>query len=242
MTVYPAVDLRGGRCVRLLQGDPGREERFPGDPVAVACGWVRAGARALHVVDLDGAFAGRPEQLPILRRIAPAAGVPVQWGGGLRTEEDVAAAFAAGAARVVVGTRALDAAFLSALVRRWGPERVVGGLDARGDRVAVEGWRTTSALGLGEAAALLWAAGVREAVFTQVVRDGMLGGPDLDGLRTVTAAGLAAIASGGVSSEDDLRRLRAVPGCSGAILGRALYAGRITLQAALAAAEGDGSA
>lgn len=238
MMVYPAVDLRAGRCVRLLQGDPEREERFSDDPVAVARAWVASGARALHVVDLDGAFAGRPAQLALCGAITAAVGVPVQWGGGLRTEEDVAAALGAGASRVVVGTRALDGEFLSSLVSRFGPGRVIGGLDARGERVAVEGWRTTSPVRVAEAAALLRACGVREVVFTQVERDGMLGGPDLDGLRAVVAEGLAAIASGGVTSEEDVRRLAALPGCSGAILGRALYTGRITLQAALRAAGG----
>ena len=238
MTVYPAIDLRLGRCVRLLQGDAGREERFADDPAAVAAAFVSAGARALHAVDLDGAFAGRPMQLHLLRAIA-AAGVPVQWGGGLRSEEDVAAALEAGAARAVVGTRALDESFVRALLARFGPRRLIGGLDARGDRVAVEGWRTTADVALVEAAARLRDWGVEEVVFTQVERDGMLAGPDVHGLQAVAACGLRVVASGGVTTEDDLRRLAAVPGCAGAILGRALYTGRITLPAALrAAAEG----
>ena len=238
MIVYPAIDLRAGRCVRLLQGDPGREERCGDDPAAVAAAFVAAGALALHAVDLDGAFASRPLQLHLLRAIA-ATGVPVQWGGGLRTEEDVAAALEAGAARAVVGTRALDEAFVRRLVARFGPRHLIGGLDARGDRVAVEGWRTTSHLSLTDAAAQLGAWGVEEVVFTQVERDGMLQGPDVAGLRAVAARGLRVVASGGVTTEDDLRTVAAVPGCAGAILGRALYTGRITLAAALrAAAEG----
>jgi len=238
ITVYPALDLAQGRCVRLEQGDPGRQEVFSNAPAAVAAAFVAGGARALHVVDLDGAFAGGPRQLHLLREIVAAAGVPVQFGGGLRAAADVEEAFAAGAARVVVGTRALEQGFLRALLERWGPERVVVGLDARGEALAVQGWQQPGGAVLGEAARRVAGWGATQAVFTQVQRDGMLQGPDLAGLRQVVAAGLRTVASGGVTTALDIRAAAAIPGVSGVILGRALYTGRISLQDALAAAAG----
>ncbi len=236
--LWPAIDLREGRCVRLVQGDPDRQTVFGEDPVAMARHWVRAGAQALHVVDLDGAFAGAPRQLELLGAIAAAVPVPVQFGGGLRSERDVAAALEAGAARVVVGTRALEAGFLVALRQRWGGERIVAGLDARGDHLAIAGWRQQSSVDLMEAAGLVLGAGIELAVFTQVERDGLLGGPDLPRIRALAATGLGVVASGGVSSAEDLRALVALAplGVRGAIVGRALYDGRLTLDQALAAA------
>ena len=237
LLLYPAIDLRGGHCVRLVQGDPNREQVFGDDPAAMARRWVAEGARALHVVDLDGAFTGRPQQLHHLEAIASAAGVPVQYGGGLRTEEDVRAALGAGAARVVVGTRALEEGFFRGLLERWGPARIVAGLDARGDTVAVAGWLEQSGVTVQAAAARLRDWGAELTVYTQVQRDGMLAGPDLEGIGRVMAQGLGVIASGGVTTAEDIRTL-AVQGAAGAILGRTLYAGRITLAEALAAAEG----
>jgi len=237
-TLYPAIDLRDGRCVRLIQGDPARQEVVAADPVETARRWVGEGAVALHVVDLDGAFAGRPMQLPLLEAIVRAAGVPVQFGGGLRAEADVRAALDAGAARVVVGTRALEEGFFTGVLGRWGAQRIVAGIDARGDEVAVAGWREGAGVGLDVAARRLAGWGAEVAVCTQVQRDGMLGGPDLDGIRRVAAHGLAVVASGGVTTEGDISALAAMAGqgVCGAILGRALYAGRITLPAALLAA------
>jgi phosphoribosylformimino-5-aminoimidazole carboxamide ribotide isomerase len=233
--VLPAIDLRAGRCVRLVQGDPGREEVFGDDPVAVARRWVDEGAEALHVVDLDGAFAGSPRQLSLVAAIAAAADVPVQVGGGLRAEADVAAALAAGAARVVVGTRALEEGFLRRLLERWGPERVLVGLDARGDRLAVAGWRQELPVGVEEAARRLRTWGITTVVYTQVLRDGTLQGPDLEGLGRVRRAGLCVVVSGGVGSAADVRAVARAGAC-GVVLGRALYAGRITLAEARAAA------
>ena len=238
ITVYPALDLRGGRCVRLVQGDPARQEVFSDDPLATATAFVAAGARALHVVDLDGAFEGRPRHLHVLAGIAAAVPVPVQFGGGLRTAADVQAALDAGAARVVVGTGALRETFFRALLERHGAHRISAGLDARGDLVAVAGWRETSGVLLQAAAEAVRAWGATTAVCTQVSRDGMLAGPDLGGVRTVAATGLAVVASGGVTTALDVAALAALPGVCGLILGRALYTGRITLAEALAAAAG----
>lgn len=235
LLLLPAIDLRGGRCVRLVQGDPGREQVFGDDPAAMARRWVEEGAQALHVVDLDGAFAGRPQQLHLLAAIAEAVDVPVQFGGGLRTEEDVDAALQAGAARVVVGTRALEEAFFRRLLDRWGPGRIVAGLDAKGDTVAVAGWVEESGVRVPEAASRLRAWGAELAVYTQVQRDGMLSGPDLDGIRRVMGQGLGVIASGGVTTAEDIRNLAGM-GAAGAILGRTLYAGRLALSDALRAA------
>lgn len=237
-TVYPAIDLAGGQCVRLRQGDPARAETFSDDPVAVARRWVAEGARRLHVVDLDGAFAGAPRQMDIVAAVA-AVGVPVQVGGGLRTEADVAAAFAAGAARVVVGTGALEPGFLDGLVARFGGGRIVVGLDARGQRIAVRGWADESSVHPAEVAAAALRAGCIEGVYTQVRRDGMLAGPDLEGLDALLTTGLRVVASGGVAGVDDVRALasRAAAGCAGVILGRALYTGAVGLRDALRAAD-----
>lgn len=235
--VYPAIDLRGGRCVRLQQGDPAREEAFGDDPVAVARRWAAGGARALHVVDLDGAFAGEPRQMDLVAAVVAASGLPVQFGGGLRTQADLERAFAAGVARVVLGTRALDPAFLRESFARFRPERVAVALDARGRRVTVEGWRAEAGWDLGELAGRLRVAGALVAVFTQVERDGMLSGADAASVAELTARGLSVVASGGVSSAADVRIL-ARAGAVGAIVGRALYTGRVAL-ADLLRAEGD---
>ncbi len=241
-TLLPAIDLRGGLCVRLEQGDPARQRVFGADPVAMARRWVDAGAAMLHVVDLDGAFAGEPRQLEHLEAIAQAVPVPVQFGGGLRRAEDVAAALGVGAARVVVGTRALEAEFLEGLVARWGADRVVAGLDARGDMVAVAGWQQSGGLRLTDAAARVRAAGVRLALFTQVERDGTLSGPDLPRIRALLTTGLGVLASGGITTVEDIRTLAAlsVRGLRGAVLGRALYDGGLAMEAALAAAGAGG--
>ena len=243
-TVLPAIDLRSRQCVRLVQGDPAQAEVFAREPVAVASRFVAEGATALHVVDLDGAFAGHPCQLDLVADIARAAAVPVQFGGGLRTERDVDAAFEAGVARVVLGTRALDPAFFAAMLDKWGPDRLVVGLDARGAELAVAGWQQRTGLDVVAVAARLRAAGAERAVYTQVQRDGMLAGPDLEGIRRIAASGLQVIASGGVTTAEDIRALAAMcpQGVCGAILGRALYAGRVTLAEALAAAAFAGGA
>lgn len=234
MTVYPAIDLKAGRCVRLAQGDTARETVYGDDPAAVARRWVGEGAQALHVVDLDGAFAGRPVQLATVRAIAAAAGVPVQLGGGLRSLGDLEAAFAAGASRAVVGTRALDPDFLARAVARHGG-RLVAALDARDGVVAVAGWRELSGVRVTEAALRLKEAGVNEVLYTDVAHDGMLDGPDLAGVAALVATGLRVIASGGVASAEDIRSLKAA-GAAAAVVGKALYDGRLTLAAALEAA------
>lgn len=239
--LLPAIDLRGGRVVRLRQGDFGRETAYADDPVAVAESFASAGAGWLHVVDLDGAREGRPRPLDAVRGIVAAVGerVRCEVAGGLRSGAAVRAALEVGAARVVVGTAALrDPGFASRLVKRFGSDRVVVALDVRHGQALGEGWRPGApAMPVEDALASLAAVGVTTFEVTAIERDGLLGGPDIDLLARLVAADRGdIIASGGIGSLDDLRAVRAI-GCSGAIVGRALYEGRLDLRAAISALE-----
>jgi phosphoribosylformimino-5-aminoimidazole carboxamide ribotide isomerase len=235
--VYPAIDLLGGRVVRLRQGDYGRATTFDEDPAAVARRWAIEGAEWLHVVDLDGARGGRPARLGALASIAASAAVPVQFGGGLRTEADVEAAFAAGAARVVLGTAALrDPALLARVCAAHG-DRVAVGLDARDGVVRVSGWTESAGLPLREAATRVVAAGAPRLIVTDIAHDGMMTGPNVALYGTLRPLGVPMIASGGVRSAADVRALRAA-GLEGAIVGRALYDGALALVDALREARG----
>jgi phosphoribosylformimino-5-aminoimidazole carboxamide ribotide isomerase len=226
--IYPAIDLKGGRCVRLRQGDPARSTVYGDDPAEMARRWHRDGATALHVVDLDGSFAGAPRQTDAIAAICRAVPVPVQAGGGVRTLEDIEVLLAAGVARVVIGTKALSADFLADAVARFG-ERLLPALDCRNGIVAVGGWQESSGLPLLAAARMAQDAGCADVLYTDVGRDGMLAGPDLDGLAALRAVGLRVIASGGVASADDVAALQAA-GAAGVIIGRALYDGRVQLK------------
>ena len=237
LTLYPAIDLRGGYAVRLERGDPARETRYDADPVARARAFVAAGAQALHVVDLDGAF-GTGENQTALRAICAAAGVPVQTGGGIRSANDVEARFAAGAHFVVIGTVLVeDPGSARAIVARWG-ERIVAGIDARGDVVATRGWLSETATSRDELVRTVAAWGVTRVVYTEIARDGMGAGYDVNALAHVAAlAPLRITASGGARTLDDLIALRdgTPPNVDAAIVGRALYEGTVDLSAALAA-------
>jgi phosphoribosylanthranilate isomerase len=232
--LLPAVDIRGGRCVRLTQGDAGRETVYDDDPVAVARRYEAEGAAWLHVVDLDGALEGVPRNRDVVLAVVGAVGVPVQCSGGIRDAGAVDAALRAGAARVVISTRALaDPAFVEEVVDRHG-EGVAVGLDVRGTRLQARGW-TEDAGELHAALARLDEAGVRRYVVTDVARDGMLAGPNVALLRDVMSRTPApVVASGGISSLDDLRALAAA-GAEACIVGTALYAGAFTLPEALKA-------
>jgi phosphoribosylformimino-5-aminoimidazole carboxamide ribotide isomerase len=235
--VIPAVDLREGRCVRLREGRSDRETVFSDDPVAMALRWTALGAARLHVVDLDGAFAGEPRQTALVAKIVAAvAPIFVEIGGGLRDLAAVDAALETGARWAVVGTRAaLDAAFLAEVCRRH-PGRVIVAVDARGPRVAVKGWTELSEHTVFGVGARARDAGAAALLYTDVSRDGMEQGPNVDETAALAARiGLPILASGGVASIDDLRRLAAIPGVEGAIVGRALYTGAIDLPAALEA-------
>jgi phosphoribosylformimino-5-aminoimidazole carboxamide ribotide isomerase len=232
--VIPAVDVLGGRAVRLLRGDYDRVTEMRGDPVTLAHAWAAAGARLIHVVDLDGARAGERVHGAVIERLCRAVTVPVEVGGGLRTAEAVAAVLEGGAARAVLGTAALkDRRLLREVLETWG-QRIVVGIDARDGYVATEGWREDSDRPATELVREVVALGACHIIYTDIARDGALGGPNLAALRQmIEAAGVPVIASGGVGTLDDLRQLRDA-GAAGAIVGRALYSGAIDLPDAIA--------
>jgi phosphoribosylformimino-5-aminoimidazole carboxamide ribotide isomerase len=233
--LYPAVDILGGKAVRLRQGDFARKTEYDEDPVDAARRWAESGARWLHVVDLDGAKNGEPVNLPVLVRIA-GLGVSVQYGGGLRSALDVQAALDAGAERVVLGTAAfLDRALLDQLVAAHG-ERVAVGLDVRDGQVAVHGWQERTGESPADAVGRLAGAGVETIVYTNVDWDGMMLGADLQTARELIEAadGARVIYSGGIASIEDLRSLAGLD-LHGVIVGKALYESRFTIEEALAA-------
>jgi phosphoribosylformimino-5-aminoimidazole carboxamide ribotide isomerase len=234
-TLIPAIDLKAGRCVRLRQGRAEDETVFSDDPVATARDWQAQGAPRLHVVDLDGAFAGGPAQSDLVRTMIRAVSIPVQVGGGLREMAHVETVLDAGARWAIVGTRAaLDPAFLGEVCERFG-ERLLIGIDASDGRVAVDGWTRVldlDAMALARDAAAAGAAGI---VYTDIARDGTQGGPNLWSTEAVArAAAIPVLASGGVGSLDDIRQLATVPGLAGVVVGRALYSGAVDLAAAVA--------
>jgi len=237
--LLPAIDLKDGRCVRLRQGDLSQATAYGDDPVAVALRWQAEGAQALHVVDLDGAAAGEPRHLQVLRRMTSALSIPVQFGGGLRTPEAVADALAAGAARAVVGTAAILSPALLAGLLRDHPGRVVVALDARDGRVATHAWQGDSGLDLEEAARTLLGLGLREVLYTDISRDGMLTGADLAGTLRLARLGLRVLASGGVARLDEVRCFAGLSrqGVAGAVVGKALYDGALQLPDALRAVQ-----
>jgi phosphoribosylformimino-5-aminoimidazole carboxamide ribotide isomerase len=239
-TVWPAIDLRGGRVVRLSQGRDDARTEYGDDPVAVAESFVADGTQALHVVDLDAAF-GDGSGRGHIARICAAVGdrVRVQVGGGVRSDADVEELLGRGVARVVVGSAAVERpAWVGELVARWGADRIIVGLDARDGDVKVRGWVDGSGRRAEELAAELAALGAGETVYTNIARDGMLGGADIDGSVALARAGLRVVVSGGVATLDDVREAarRAGEGLGGIIVGRALYEGRFTVAQALEAA------
>jgi len=229
--VAPALDVLEGRCVRLREGERERVTVEGGDPVEAAKRFAQEGARILHLVDLDGAFSGRPSA-GLVERVAGAVDVPVQVGGGLRTLEAVREALEAGAARAIVGTAAVSGEFLE----RAAPlgERLIVAIDVKDGRVATEGWTDAAELTAMELAHRCAESGIARLLVTNTRRDGSLQGPDTELLAEVLEAGLPVLAAGGIASLDDLRAVKAI-GCEGAIAGSALWLGRFTLAEALAA-------
>jgi phosphoribosylformimino-5-aminoimidazole carboxamide ribotide isomerase len=238
MILYPAIDIRGGRAVRLRQGRFEDETVYRDDPADAARDWVAAGALQLHVVDLDGARDGEPRSIDHLARIAETTGVPIQYGGGLRSIDAVRAAMDAGAARVILGTAAFrDVDLLDAAIQQYG-SRVMVSVDVRGGNVATAGWTETSALPATDAIVALQDRGVRSFVYTDADRDGMLDGPDLDDVRRI--AGVVRgrwIYSGGIGATEHLRALAGLRlvNLAGAISGKALYEGAFTVAEGTAA-------
>jgi phosphoribosylformimino-5-aminoimidazole carboxamide ribotide isomerase len=239
--LYPAIDILDGNAVRLVKGDFDAKKVYDEDPLAAARGWTQAGAKYLHVVDLDGAKTGAPVNLEHLRRIASELGVPVQYGGGLRSAQAVSDALRAGAARVILGTAAFtQTGLLEQVLGEHGPERVLVSVDVRGGHVTTAGWTETTKITTEAVIDSLAGRGARKLVFTNVDRDGMLGGPDLEEVRRVAEAVEGSlIYSGGIGQLVDLEGLAELRGTSleGVIVGKALYERRFTVaegQAALA--------
>jgi phosphoribosylformimino-5-aminoimidazole carboxamide ribotide isomerase len=234
--LFPSIDIRSGRVVRLSQGEATRQTVYGDDPVAVAERFVQQGASWIHVVDLDRAL-GTGDNLPAVARIARRVGsrVRLQLGGGFRTLDLVRAGLDLGVARVVIGTAAaVDPSFVASAVSATGSERLVVGIDTREGQVALRGWTETSTQRAEELARRVVADGIDTVIYTDIGRDGMLGGPDLAGAAALLATGARVIVSGGVASAEDIRGARA-SGLAGVIVGRALYEGRLTLSEALAA-------
>ena len=236
MIILPAIDLLDGRVVRLTQGRRDRVTVYSTDPVAIASRWVDAGATWLHVVDLNGAFDGTYMNLPLARQVIAACGVRVELSGGIRTEDALEQAMAAGAARVVLGTKACeDPGFVEAAVRRYG-EKIAVAIDARGGEAVARGWASGAGIAAVDLARQMKAIQVRTLICTDVNRDGMLAGPNEGLIASVLAlGGLEIIASGGIASLEDLKQLKALGGRGviGAIIGKALYEGTIDLREAI---------
>ena len=225
--VYPAIDLRGGRCVRLKQGDFGRAKEYDADPVERAREWERQGARAIHVVDLDGAEDGRPVQLELIRRIARAVGVPLQVGGGVRSIEDLRAVRGTGARRVVMGTAAVEDRDLRLRAVDEAGASLVVAVDAREGVVATHGWLRSSGVSVLDLSEELAADGVASVLYTDVARDGMDAGAALEGTAAVAKI-IPTVASGGVRGTEDVAMLSRTPGVTGVVVGTALYEGRVS--------------
>jgi phosphoribosylformimino-5-aminoimidazole carboxamide ribotide isomerase len=237
MLILPAIDLRGGQCVRLRQGDYAQETVFGSDAAQVARSWFEQGARGIHIVDLDGAREGRPVNIRQVQAIVATVDVPCQLGGGLRSREDIEQVFSWGVQKVILGTRALkDAAWFEDIVHDF-PNKIILGLDARNGLVATNGWLEvdqTSALDLARRCAHLPLAGL---VYTDISRDGMMQGANVDAMAEMAAVSkIPLIASGGVTNLEDVRKLAQL-GLAGCIIGRALYEGMIDLRSAIHVAQ-----
>jgi phosphoribosylformimino-5-aminoimidazole carboxamide ribotide isomerase len=238
LILFPAIDIRGGKAVRLVQGDYEQEKAYDDDPVVAARRWVDGGAGWLHVVDLDGARAGEPVNLDHLRRIVAAVSIPVQLGGGLRDSKKVEEAISSGVERVILGTAAVRDPDMAEAIAAAHGDRVVASVDARSGKVAAEGWTEESELGATDVVEELSRRGIRRFVYTPVDVDGLMEGPDLDSLREVAGATDAeVIYSGGIGSLDDLRAVAGLglENVEGVIVGRALYEQRFSVAEAQAA-------
>ncbi len=242
MTIIPAIDLKGGKCVRLRQGVADDATVYGDDPVAMARHWQDEGGRALHVVDLDGAFAGAPAHADVVAKIAAALSIPVEIGGGLRTDDHVRAMLDAGVSRVILGTRALaDEAALGRLVALYGGEKIAVGIDARDGLVQVRGWVETTGTLATDLARRVADLGVGTIIYTDTATDGMLSGPNVEAMARIcdAAPSCGIVASGGISSVANVEALARLGRANlvGAIVGKALYEGRVSVSELQSAAD-----
>lgn len=238
MQLYPAIDLKNGQCVRLKQGEFKDITVYSDKPEEIAAKWQSKGATFLHLVDLDGALAGHSVNKEVVRKIAATVSIPIQMGGGIRKEEDIEFVLSLGVSRVIIGTKAAEnPEFIRNMVNKFGQERIVAGIDAKNGMVAVEGWEKISDITASDLANRMKEYGIRHVVYTDIARDGMLSGPNVDYTKKLTdETGLDIIASGGMSSMEDLKELYNA-GIHGAIIGKALYENRIDLEEAIDAFE-----
>ncbi|RGY99391.1 1-(5-phosphoribosyl)-5-[(5-phosphoribosylamino)methylideneamino]imidazole-4-carboxamide isomerase [Clostridium sp. AM58-1XD] len=234
MQLYPAIDIKNGKCVRLTQGLFDNVTVYSDNPSDMANLWKEQGASFLHLVDLDGALAGRSVNEEVIRGIVESTGLPVEIGGGIRTRDAVKNMLELGVFRVIIGTRAVERPeFMKELTEEFGPDRIVAGVDARNGMVAIEGWEKISTISAVDLCLKMKDFGVEHIVYTDISRDGMLTGPNVEATRMLTEkTGLDIIASGGVSSMEDLSAL-SLAGIRGAIIGKALYEKRIDLREAV---------
>jgi phosphoribosylformimino-5-aminoimidazole carboxamide ribotide isomerase len=243
MIIYPAIDIRGGRCVRLVEGRLDRETVYFDDPAEVAGVWEKKGAPWLHVVDLDGSFGGSPKNIQVVKKIREKVSIPIQLGGGIRDLETIEKLLTIGINRVILGTVAVKNPDLVArAIEKFGAEAVVLGLDARDGKVAIEGWDITSEKSAVELALEMKALGVIRIIYTDISRDGTLKGVNVRGVAEMAEkTGISIIASGGVSTLDDLREVKKLfnTGVEGAIMGKSLYEKTVALEDALKLAKGE---
>lgn len=242
MIIFPAIDLRNGRCVRLVEGRLENETVFSDDPAAMARQWAEQGAAWLHLVDLDGAFAGTPQNLAVVKAIVDAVDIPVQLGGGIRSLETIAEVLETGVSRVILGTSSVSQPEMVAeAVRRFGAERIVVGIDARDGKVALQGWVEKTEIGAIDLAQQMESLGIKHIIFTDIARDGKLQGPNLASIEEMAKAlHIGVIASGGVSRIEDIQALKKLEstGVEGVIVGKAIYTGAVKLAEALEVAKG----
>ncbi len=240
MNLYPAIDLRGGQCVRLLKGDFSKETVYGSHPGAMSKKWAREGASCIHVVDLDGALAGESRNLPSIQAIIREGGIPIEVGGGIRTLEQVRRLLDLGVHQVILGSAAVYHPELVEAACRAFPGQIVVGIDARDGEVAVDGWEKSGHVTAADLACKMASLGVSRIIFTDISRDGMMNGNNIEAtVALAKACGLPVTASGGVSTLDDIRRLKAESrnGIEGCIIGKALYTGAISLAEAAAIAK-----
>lgn len=234
MLIIPAVDIRGGSCVRLFRGDPNQTTIYSSDPIEMARMWVERGAKRIHVVDLDGAFTGHPHHLEMVGKMKKELKCEIQFGGGLREKDVVKKALDMGIDKLILGTAALTDTRWVKSALDWHNDRLMVAVDALNDNVAVEGWTEDAPFTIEQALAKMESMGFKETIFTDISRDGTLEGPNIESVRNVVSkTRMKVYGSGGISGIKDIKDLKAIPGLAGVVIGKALYAGKLTLEECL---------